>query len=208
MKLLLLALLLSISASVSAQNKFGQVSMNFAPTWSAWRGIHKAPFKEYTKQFDFTVGLNASFDWGVLRQLSIGAGFSTHNHILQIEDYTWTDQNTTTTENVTQQIRSSAFNLRGLFHPLAIFEESDEKFDVYFGVQHSIFQLQTSNTSADPNFPEYELSLQQLPVLIGGARYFPTKNIGMHVELSIPGVYTVSAGLSIRIRGRDTFFGK
>ena len=208
MRFLLLTLLLSLTTTVTAQNKFGQVTLDAAPTWNAWRGIHRFPFRNYETNFDFTVGLNASADWAMFRRMSLGVGFSTHNHTLNISDYSWSDANGTYTEDVIQRISSNSLNARVLFHPLKIYEKYSGKLDFYFGGQQSFFWINTSNNSNDPNFYKSDETMEKIPMLVAGIRYYPLENLGLHLEACLPGVYTFACGLSYRIGGRDKFFGR
>lgn len=208
MKSLLFILFLATSTTISAQNQFGQTSLNVGGSYNAWRWIHKVPFKEYDKKFDFTVGTQAALDWGLFRRMSIGFGFCTQKHILRIANYTYNDGASTVTENPTQFIRTSSYSVRGLLHHLSFYESTNEKFDFYYGLAHNIMLVQTSNTSEDPNFPKYEEYIENIPSGIVGLRYFTSPNVGCFVEVAAPGPYTISLGVSGRFGGREKFFGR
>jgi len=44
--------------------------------------------------------------------------------------------------------------------------------------------------------------------IVARVRYYPTKAIGLHFEMSLPIAYTFSAGVSFRVFGRERFIKK
>lgn len=208
MRYYLLPLLLLFFGISYGQNRYGQFVVDGGASYNAWRGVHRFPFQDYETSFDFKVGVHATLDWAPVRRISMGAGISTQDQLMRVYDYTWTDGNQTHVEDVAQHIQSFSFSFRGLIHPLKIYEGSGELVDVYFGAQHTLYSMKTSHTSLDPNFPQYSLELRNVPAIVGGVRYMPTEFVGMYVEASLPGTYTVAMGVSFRFAGRDTFFGR
>lgn len=208
MRYYVFAIALLLSGISFGQNRFGQFAVDAGPSYNAWRGVHRFPFQSYDTKFAFTVGAHGTIDWAMVRQVSLGVGFSTQKQLLYVNNYQWSDANGTYVENVSQYIQSFSFCLRGLFHPLTVYEDSGEMLDLYFGVQQTWYSLNTWNTSQDPDFPQYDLLLGQVPAIVGGVRFMPTEFVGLYLEASLPGTYTVALGASFRFGGRDKFFGR
>ena len=198
-----------ISISVIAQNKFSQWTISAAPTYSVFRGVHKIPFSDYEKQFKFTVGGQLHADWGILRRISVGVGVTHHRHQLDISDYTYSSaEGLLYTEDVRQTIDVTGYYFRGLIHIKSVYDNSLEEIDLYWGVQQFAFLFRSFNNSTDPDFFTVNESLQSIPGIVAGVRYYPTEVFGFSAEAALPGPYTISIGAAIRLGGRDRFFSR
>ncbi len=203
MKAILLSLLVLFCINGKTQNEFNQLVVSGGPTYSMLRGVHKAPFLDYEKNFDFTLGFQGHIDYGFLRRLSVGLGYTQHNHRLNIFDYQFDDDGQTVTEDPTQTIFVKDFYLRLLIHSLNVYD--DYGLDVYGGVQQHFMSYRTVTTSKDPEFFGYNGSFSTIPGVLVGIRYYPIDWLGIYAECAIPGAYTFSAGLVFKTPGRSKF---
>ncbi|MFT5824123.1 MAG: hypothetical protein ACI8ZM_005389 [Crocinitomix sp.] len=202
MKKLYLISLIFLSSTIYAQNHFNQWVISGGVSYSLLKGIHKLPFSEYKNDFKFTVGGQANADWGLIRRLSFGLGVSHHRHHLNIYDYEYTIDGQTFIEDPIQSIFSTCYNLRVLIHMRKVYENSDEKIDLYWGGLQQFIYVRNISTSNDPNFYRLQQNLDAIPGIIGGVRYYPTDHIGMYFEMAFPGPNTISAGLAYRIKNK------
>ncbi len=202
---MILLLMILAPFMAKSQNKYGQVTVQGGATYSAWRGIYKVPFKDYDTKFKFTLGGQASLDFALFRRLSVGFGFINQQQQLHISNYQYTSNGQTITENPTFVVSASALYIRGFFHHLELFENTDGKLDLYGGMHQNFIWWQSNHTSNDPNFFTLSENIPDLPSLVGGLRYYPTETIGVYIEGSFPGAYTVALGVSARFNGRDKF---
>ena len=205
-KIIVLTFLILLSITTIAQNKFGQTTITFGPSYSLFRGVHKVPFSDYEKHFRFTVGGQFHFDWAPLRRVSFGGGITHQRHQLEITNYQYTLNGLTITENPRQTIDVTGYYFRGLLHFKDVFESSLEEIDLYWGAQQYFLLYRSFSNSKDPDFFQVNESIQAIPGILGGIRYYPTENFGVHAEIAFPGPYSFSVGGAIRLGGRDKLF--
>lgn len=200
MKSIFLVIAITVGTFSFGQNHFNQWVLSGGASYSFLRGIHKLPFKNYDKDFKFTVGGQFHADWGLIRRLSVGVGITHQRHHLTIQDYQYTIDNTVYTENPTQRVFATGFYMRALIHMRSLYEDSGDQLDVYWGAAQQFIVFQSFNNSSDPNFHQFDESLQAIPCFLTGVRYYPTDFLGVHAEAAFPGVYTLSAGIVYRFK--------
>ncbi len=200
MKKLFLSCLIFLSVTVYSQNHFNQWVISGGATYSLFKGIHKLPFSAYENNFKFTVGGQLNADWGLLRRFSIGIGMSHHRHHLNIYDYEYVIDGQTYTENPVQSIFTTSYNMRVLIHMRQVYENTDGKVDLYWGGLQQFIYIRNVSSSKDPNFYQLQHNFDAIPGVIGGVRYYPKENVGLHFEMAFPGPYTLAAGLAFRIK--------
>jgi hypothetical protein len=192
---------------VKAQNEFHQVILNGGISINAFKSIHKIRYNNFENNIEFGLGKQIFLDYGFFRRMSMGIGYSNHNHILNITDYQYTDGNNTFTESVSMSINTNMYTYRVLFHSLDAFDMTDGIIDVYGGVQGFHMRTRSVSSSSDPDI--YVLNNnEEFMALVGGIRVYPTPALGAYVEASILGNYTISAGISIRLGGQSKFTDK
>lgn len=184
--------------NVNSQNQSEQFIISGGATYSIFRGVNRIPFRDYETKFDFTIGQQLNFDFAVLRRLSFGLGLVHHKHKLNIYDYKYFKGPAIITENPTHTVSAYSANLRMLIHMKSIFDDTGEQLDVYWGGHSSFVYYSSSNNSTDPDFFTLNESIPNFIALVGGIRYYPIDQFGLHFETSLVGPYTCSAGIIFR----------
>jgi len=205
MKAIFITSFLLISNTFYGQNHFNQWVLSGGTSYSFLRGIHKVPFRDYDKNFKFTVGGQFHADWGLIRRFSVGVGITHQRHHLTIQDYQYTLDNTVYTESPTQSVYVTGYYARVLIHLRALYESTGEEVDVYWGATQQFINYQSFNNSNDPNFHQFNQGIQSIPCAVGGIRYYPTDFFGVHAEASFPGMYTLSGGIAFRFKNEKRF---
>ncbi|MGV6860866.1 MAG: hypothetical protein ACWA41_03790 [Putridiphycobacter sp.] len=201
-------LFLSLTSAVFGQNQFSQITFTGGGTYNFLREVYKIPFKGYEKSFKFTVGQQFNIDAALLRRFSVGGGFTHQKQALTIQNYQFYDGPAIVTETptLTTHVYSAYFRL--LIHILETYKNTNEKFDLYWGVGPNFTVITATNNSLDPNF--YRPPSGFIPFFngVGGVRFYPTEQFGFYIEGSFPVAYTIAAGVTYRTEGRDRFFKK
>lgn len=184
--------------NAKSQNQSEQFIISGGATYSIFRGVNRIPFRDYETKFDFTLGQQINFDIAVFKRLSFGLGMVRHRHKLNIYDYKYFKGPAIITENPTHTVNAFALNVRMLIHMNSIFEDLGEQLDVYWGGHSSFVYYKSTNNSNDPDFFMLNEPIPNFIALVGGIRYFPIDQFGLHFETSLVGPYTCSAGIIFR----------
>lgn len=183
---------------VFGQIESRQLTLNGGASHNLMRFVHTADFRDFSHQYNFTPGLLVSADLGVFSFLSVGVSFTAQRHILSVSDYSYQNgAGNMVTENATLNMLIGGGQLRVLIHPRSIV--NDDNLDFYYGIHGSVRFYKTTTTSSDPNFYAPSSDLKTIFCGVIGVRYFLTTQLGLFAEGALPGPYTLSVGLTMRI---------
>ncbi|TNE52672.1 MAG: hypothetical protein EP338_14360 [Bacteroidetes bacterium] len=195
--LILFAVLFAIPQLGRSQNHFGQFCLSVSATHNPLRVVHKIPFSDYKKKFNFVPGQQAQLDFTLLRffdvfAMSLGMGYTNQKHELKIYDYQYITNGQLYIEDPVQRIRTGTFSLRGLIHLVGAAD--DDLFDLYFGGGTQYYFFKTSSNSGDPDFYQDDDEFST-PQFIAGARCMPLPWLGVGSEFTFPGAAMFSLGI-------------
>lgn len=146
--------------------------------------------------------IHASFDYGLTKNMSIGAAFGYQRGVATISDYEYYNSaNQLVTENFEWKVSILNIGARALFH-----YGRSEDFDMYSGVRFSYLSVnseyETNDTSFDGDAFD-KLSGVGFQLVAFGARGYFTPNLGFNAELAFGSPYFVMGGLNYRFGGGE-----
>lgn len=157
-------------------------------------------FSEGSKyELKVTPSLQATVDYGINKFFSLGVAVSYQNFAFNINDYSYTLNDVTVTENFKSDVNRYSFALRPLFH-----YANNDRFDMYSGLRIQAIHKSFDANTTDPNFNFDDNALLKKGTRFGvglvayGVRYYLTENIGLGAEINVGAPYVANFNIAAR----------
>lgn len=146
----------------------------------------------------FTIGFFASADFAIFKRLSFGGAIGVHRFNYTVDDYTYEINGVINTSDAELKVSSFAAYGRGLWHFYDIYEKTDQKLDLYAGIGTGFFDYKYQIETSDFQDDSYTQKGLVRPYGLVGVRYYPTTNLGIHLEAAFPADYLMVFGIAYR----------
>ena len=176
---------------VKAQKEKGGQVVSAGVGWSLTGGLIKLVFTG--EDIKVSPVWNATFDYGLTDNFSIGAAFGYQTFKLFVDNGYYDVANNYITEEVEWKFSRMNLAIRPLFH----FGRNDD-LDMYTGLRIGMIKWGDSHDSSDPDFEDYYTLTLGFQALFGMRVYF-SDMIGMHFEAALGAPYLLEGGISIRL---------
>lgn len=187
--------LLMSGTTVKAQKEQGQISIGAGAGWSLIGGLFSAISGGTNTTFASPVW-NATFDYGLSDNFSLGIAFGYQTMGINYVDYWYTNSQGTT---VTEDFKWTLSRMNIAARPLIHFGHSED-LDLYAGIRAGITNWGSKTESSDPNFDEGQIKMGNFGFqALFGTRYYFSEMIGMHFEVGLGAPYLVEGGISVRL---------
>jgi hypothetical protein len=199
-KLILLFLIAPLS--VFSQKQKGEMVATAGAGWSVIGALFSVSDVSGDVSTSVSPVIHASFDYGLTRNMSIGAAVGYQRGVATFSDYEYYNSaNQLVTENFEWKVSILNIGARALFH-----YGRNEDFDMYsgvrFGYRNINSEYETTDTSFDDTAFENLGSLGFQLVAFGARGYF-TPNLGFNAELAFGSPYFIMGGLNYRFGGGE-----
>lgn len=205
-----IVLLLLIGTNSKSQNLKGQTvvtgSYGFTAVKSVVATLWSTDFIEASTNGIGAIALGV--DYGLSDRFSVGLHYATQTVKGRVTDLYWfTDANNNAVyEDFDYRMNRTHLSIVPKIHYIV----DNEKFDLYSGLRVGYVKWTKKFESKDPDFPDnYDLDINTLKnrVSVGlvllGARYYFSDNIGGSFELNLGPPYIFSLGASYKLGGAN-----
>ena len=197
-KLILLFLIAPLS--VFSQKQEGEMVATAGAGWSLLGAIFSLSDVSGETSTTVTPVFHASFDYGLTRNMSIGAAFGYQKATVSYNDYVYYNSNNQEiTEDFDWSVSRLNIGARVLFH-----YGSNENFDMYSGMRLGFQSFTSEFDTTDPSFDsDFKGGTLGFQLVAFGARGYFTPNIGFNAEVALGSPYFVMGGLNYRFGGGE-----